>query len=76
MGVPFAMNSRQGLAANMLPVVIDIAGMRIGDLLESIDRQIAEGIEHRRSSFGTIINAMTDDREHLRPPVDAVRAVG
>lgn len=74
-GVPFAMDSRQGLAANMLPIVIDIAGVTVEEILESISRQIANGIEHRRASFGSILNAMASEHDHLRPPVDGVLTI-
>ena len=74
-GVPFAMDSSEGLAANMLPVVIDLEGETVIGVLESIDRQLAAGIEHRRSSFGAILNGMAEDHVHLRPPVDAVLTI-
>ena len=74
-GVPFAMDSRQGLAANMLPIVIDLDGRTIIEVLDSISGQIGEAIEHRRSSFGAILNSMSGEHDHLRPPVDAVLTI-
>jgi hypothetical protein len=74
-GVPFAMDSRRGLAANMLPVAIDLGGRTVFEVLESIGGQIADGIEHRRSSFGSILNGMPGEHSHIRPPVDAVLTI-
>ena len=74
-GVPFAMDSKQGLSANMLPIIAKIGGQTVGGLLDSISVQIADAIEHRCASLGSIAAAMSGDKHHLRPPVDAVLTV-
>ena len=74
-GVPFAMDSEQGLSANMLPIIAEIRDRSIGDLLESISDQISDAIEHRRASLGTIVAGMPGDNNYLRPPVDGVLTI-
>ncbi len=74
-GVPFAMDSKQGLSANMLPIVADMRDQSVGDLLASISGQIGDAIEHRHASLGTIVAGMSGDKNHVRPPVDGVLTV-
>ncbi|MCP4740673.1 MAG: AMP-binding protein [Actinomycetales bacterium] len=74
-GLPFAMDSSHGLSANMLPIVVELADQTMTDVLDSIRRQIAEGIEHRKCSLGAIANKMSDGASHLRPPVDGVLTI-
>ena len=74
-GLPFAMESRDGLSANMLPIVVNLADQTLSGVLESIRGQVADGIQHRNCSIGAIANRMSDGIGHLRPPVDAVLTI-